>query len=82
MLYDHAALGFGELQGDDVWAPDDTVELILESLPVGEHFDIWEPTDIPYRLSLTYLARLVGIDSAITTATTPVAVATFPGGTP
>ena len=24
---------------------------------------IWDPADIPYRLSLAYLARLIGIDS-------------------
>lgn len=81
LLYDHAVLGYGQLQGD-VWAPDDTVELILESLPVEEHYDIWDPTDIPYRLSLTYLARLVGIDSAVSTDASPVAVATFPKVTP
>lgn len=82
LLYDHAVLGFGELLGDDIWAPDDTVELLLESVPVEEHYDIWDPTDIPYRLSLTYLARLVGIDSAVSTDASPVAVATFPKVTP
>ncbi|HEX3864911.1 MAG TPA: DUF4255 domain-containing protein [Stellaceae bacterium] len=78
VLGDHAVLTFTELLGDDVWAPDDTVELILESLPVNDHYDIWEPTDIPYRLSLTYLARLIGIDSTLTTAAAPIAVAGFP----
>jgi hypothetical protein len=78
VLNDHAVLGFGELIGD-VWAPDDTVELILEALPVADHYDIWEPTDLPYRLSLTYLARLVAIDSARSEEAPPVAVATFSG---
>jgi hypothetical protein len=81
VLHDHAVLGFGELQGD-VWAPEDTVELILESVPVEEHYDIWEPTDIPYRLSLAYLARLVGIDPAVAAGGPPVAVASFPGAAP
>ena len=76
-LYDHAVLGFGELVGS-IWAPDDTVELILESLPVEEHYDIWDPTDIPYRLSLTYLARIIGIDSMLTNNAPPVVLATFP----
>jgi hypothetical protein len=79
VLNDHAVLGFGELLGGDVWAPDDTVELILESLPVEDHYDIWNPTEIPYRLSLTYLARLVAIDSALSEEAPPVAVATFSG---
>jgi Pvc16 N-terminal domain len=82
VLHDHAVLGFGELLGDDVWMPDDTVELILESLSVEEHYDIWEPTDIPYRLSLAYLARLIGIDSTLGKGGPPVVLATLPRVTP
>lgn len=78
LFYDHALLRFDELQGDKVWAPDDTVEIVMESLPVDTLYDIWEPTDIPYKLSLTYLVRILGIDSGILTNTAPVAVATFP----
>jgi Pvc16 N-terminal domain len=81
LFYDQAVLGFSELLGE-VWAPDDTVEIVMESLPVEEHYDIWEPTDIPYRLSLAYLARVIGIESAISTVDSPVAVATFPVGAP
>lgn len=77
-FYDHPVLSFGELQGDGVWAADDTVELLMESLPVEQHYDIWEPTDIPYRLSLAYLARVVGIDSAVRVAAAPVAQASAP----
>lgn len=75
-LYENAALDFSQLAGPG-WAPDDTVELILESLPVEEHYDIWEPTDIPYRLSLTYLAKIVGIDPKRTGSAAPVVVADF-----
>jgi hypothetical protein len=78
IFYDHAILTFGQLQGDDVWAPDDTVEIMMESLPVEQHYDIWEPTELPYRLSLTYLARVIGIDSTVSTSSAPVAVANFP----
>jgi len=77
LFYDHAVLSFGDLLGDDVWAPDDTVELVMESLPVQDLFDIWDPTDIPFKLSLTYLARIIGLDSALSTAAAPVASATF-----
>jgi hypothetical protein len=82
LLNDHAVLRFSDLLGDDVWSSDDTVELILEALPVEDHYDIWEPTDVPYRLSLTYLARLIGIDSAVAIAEAPVAVAGFPSVQP
>jgi hypothetical protein len=81
MFYDHAVLGFGELLGN-VWSPDDTVEIIMESLPVEQHYDIWDPTDVPYKLSLTYLARVIGIDSGVSTGGAPVAVATVPPVTP
>jgi hypothetical protein len=77
VLNDRTVLRFGDLLGAGVWAPDDTVELVLESLPVEEHYDIWDPTDLPYRLSLTYLARLIGIDSAVVISAPPVAVANF-----
>jgi hypothetical protein len=78
LFSDHAVLTFGDLLGDNVWAPDDTVELILESLPVEDYYDIWEPSEVPYRLSLAYLARVIGIDSALTTQAPPVAVAAAP----
>jgi hypothetical protein len=80
LFYDRAVLHSADLLSDPIhptWAPDDTVEIVMESLPVSDHYDIWEPTEIPYRLSLTYLARIVGIDSAVTTDTAPVTVATF-----
>jgi hypothetical protein len=80
LFYDRAVLAFGELLGDQVWSPDDTVEIIMESLPVEEHYDIWEPTEIPYKLSLAYLARVIGIDSTISTTGAPVVSATFPQG--
>lgn len=78
LLSDRAVLRFGDLLGDEVWAPDDTVELLLESLPVDDHYDIWDPSEVPYRLSLAYLARVVGIDSAISVPAAPVAVASLP----
>lgn len=79
LFHDHAALGFSELLGN-AWAPDDTVELVLESLPADEHYDIWDPTDVPYRLSLAYLARIVGVDSTLEGSAAPVLVANVPQG--
>jgi hypothetical protein len=78
IFYDHAVLGFSELLGDQVWSPDDTVEIMMESPRVEELFDIWDPTDIPYKLSLTYLARVIGIDSAVPTGGGPVVSLTLP----
>jgi hypothetical protein len=74
LLNDNAVLTATDLLGSGVWAPDDTVELMLEATPVEELYDIWEPTEIPYKLSLSYLARLIALDSSLTTSPAPVAV--------
>jgi hypothetical protein len=71
LFHDRAVLNRGDLSGSS-WQPDDTVEIVMESLPVEQHYDIWESTDIPYRLSLTYLARIIGIDSALVSGGPPV----------
>ena len=34
---------------------------MLESLPLEDHYRIWDASDVPYRLSLTYVARVVGL---------------------
>ncbi len=71
VLYDHAELGAADLRGNS-WSPEDSVQLVLESLPVDDHFRIWETTDLPYRLSLPYLARIVGIEPTEALARPPV----------
>jgi hypothetical protein len=78
LFYDHAVLDAVELLGHGVWAPDDSVEIVMESLPVEELYDIWDPTEIPYKLSLTYLSRVIGIDSAFSTGGPRVVSAAFP----
>lgn len=60
VLHDHPMLGPPELQGDS-WVPDDSVQLLFESLPIEEHYRAWGTSDVPYRLSLTCMARGVGI---------------------
>jgi hypothetical protein len=60
VLYDRAELGPADLQGNS-WDSDDTVQLVLESLPIEDHYRIWDTADVPYRLSLTYMARVIGI---------------------
>jgi hypothetical protein len=79
-LYDHASLVAGDLKGTS-WSPDDTLQILLESIPVSEHHHIWEPADIPYKLSLSYLVRVVGLDSSVPAGTGVVATATT-GGLP
>lgn len=80
VLADNATLPRGELLGTS-WGATDTLQILLESLPVSEHHDIWEPADIPYKLSLAYLVRVVGLDPGVPGTSPIVQSATF-GGTP
>jgi hypothetical protein len=70
-LYDAAEIGPADLQGGS-WSASDSVQLILQSLPVEEHFSIWETTDLSYRLSLTYMARVVGVEPDVELDVPPV----------
>jgi len=61
VLYEHAELDSPHLIGSS-WRPEDSVQLVLESLPIEDHTRIWDTVRKPYRLSLTYMARIVGIE--------------------
>ncbi len=78
VLYDHAEIGPAELQGPS-WTPADSVQLVLDSLPLEDHFRIWETTNLPYRLSLTYCARVIGIEPEVADGASIVASAQFTG---
>ena len=80
-LYDRAELGAADLTGTS-WAPDDTVQLVLETLTLEEHFCIWDTVDMPYRLSLTYMARIIGIAPAERIVAVPVVRSIFQAGAP
>jgi hypothetical protein len=75
-LYDNSELGFGSLVGDS-WLPDDSVQLVLETLPIEEHFCIWDTVGMPYRLSATYRAQIIGIAPTVVETTPPVTRAVF-----
>lgn len=73
-LFDKGEVGAADLQGAS-WDSDDTVQLVLESLPLDDHYRIWDSANVPYRLSLTYMARVIGVTSTETVPVTPVLVA-------
>lgn len=77
-LYDHAELGAADLAGSS-WEQDDTVQLVLDSLPLEDQYRIWDAGEVPYRLSLTYTARVVGIAPAEELALPPVIQAQIGG---
>jgi hypothetical protein len=77
-LYDRAELGPADLTGTS-WAADDSVQLVLETLTLQEHFCIWDTVDMPYRLSLTYLARIIGVAPSERIVASPVVRSIFQG---
>ena len=75
-FYDRPELGIAELQGAG-WEPGDSVQLVFDSLPLQDHLRLWETVDAPYRLSLAYTARVVGIEPTVRVGTAPVVEAIF-----
>ena len=76
VLYDRRELGAADLVGTS-WEKDDTVQLVLESLPLEDHYRIWDAGEVPYRMSLTYMARVVALTSNESASGPPVVDATF-----
>jgi hypothetical protein len=71
-----AELGASELADDGtgtpMFEPGDSVQLILESPPIEEQQHIWDASDLTYRVSLAFRARIVGIESLETISAPPV----------
>jgi hypothetical protein len=76
VLDDHRELGAANLVGTS-WDTDDTVQLLLDSLPLEDHYRIWDANNVAYRLSLTYLARIVGLTPSETIGGPPIVDAAF-----
>jgi hypothetical protein len=77
-LYDKAELGSSDLLKPQ-WESGDSMQIIFESLPVQDHYSIWDPTRMPYRLSLTYMVRVIGIEPTVEVSEAPVVSASFQG---
>jgi len=75
-LSDRAELAASQLSEEDpanpVFRPEDSVQVFLDSLPIEDHYRIWDASQLSYRLSLTYRVRVVGIDSAVISETARV----------
>jgi hypothetical protein len=82
-FFDHAEIGRSELHDDPdptkprVWGPVDTMQLVLETLPVEDLYKIWDASDLSYRLSATYRARVLGLESSDVRSAPPVVDAEF-----
>lgn len=81
-FYDRAEVGTADLFEDPtipVWHAGDNLQIILESLPVEDHYRIWDASELGYRLSLTYRVRVAHLESAEGLHAPPVVESTFEG---
>lgn len=63
-LYDKAEVGRGDLVETATapgWGASDSMQLVLQSLPVETHYRIWDAAELGYRLSLIYRARVTSL---------------------
>jgi hypothetical protein len=80
-FYDHAEIARAELVEDatrPIWEPEDNIQLVFESLPVEDHYRIWDSSDLPYRISLTYRVRVAGLEPSRRDRESRVIEAGFP----
>ncbi|MEO8699975.1 MAG: DUF4255 domain-containing protein [Kofleriaceae bacterium] len=79
-FYDHAEVSRAELFEDankPVWQATDTMQIVMDTLSVEDQYRIWDSGELPYRLSVTYRARVLGLDSTLVHSSVPVVDARF-----
>jgi hypothetical protein len=85
-LYDHAELGRAELFDDPtrptVWGDRDSLQIVLESLPIEDLYRIWDSSELAYQLSATYRVRVLALDSLEELRSSRVEDAAFNTGRP
>ncbi len=62
-LHHHPIMDVSSLSTDGNWKQDEVVQLIPEELSTEDMMRIWDSINPGYRLSLSYIARVVKIDS-------------------
>jgi len=62
-LYLHPVLDISSLSGEADWNAGDFIQLIPAELTTEDLMRIWNAIDPPYRLSVSYIARVVRIDA-------------------
>lgn len=79
-FYQKAELGTGDLFEDPatpVWNAGDGLQIVLESLPIEDHYRIWDASELGYRLSVTYRVRVASLEPVVQPVAPPVVEATF-----
>lgn len=79
-FYDRAELATADLVEDPVtpvWEPGDGLQVMLDSLPIQDHYRIWDSSELGYHLSLSYKVRVAHLDTIELRLAPPVVEATF-----
>lgn len=71
-LHQHPIMDVSSLSEEGGWRNDDVVQIIPAELSNEDLMRIWDALAPDYRLSLSYIARVIRIDSADTQAGLPV----------
>lgn len=67
----------------DAFYPDETVDLVLDQIPLADLYDIWQFSLQHMQVSVSYIARTVAIDSALElNEYAPVQTRSFGAGKP
>ena len=76
-LHDHPIMDNSSLTEDGGWLPDDVVHIIPAELSNEDMMRIWDAIAPYYRLSISYIARVVRIDPEDTSHGQPVVATRF-----
>ena len=71
-LYEHPILDASSLSPEAGWGADEVVQIIPSELSIHDMMRIWDAFEPPYRLSVSYIARLVRLDPDQMVAGRPV----------
>ena len=80
-LYLHPVLDASILSPDAAWGPDEVVQLIPAELTIEDMTRLWDALHPSYRLSVSYIARMVRIDPDGVAGAMPVLATRFGYGT-
>jgi hypothetical protein len=80
-LYLHPILDASSLSPEAGWGSDEVIQIIPSELPTEDMMRIWDALEPPYRLSVSYIARLVRLDPDAIEQAAPVVATRFGYGT-
>jgi hypothetical protein len=79
-LHQHAILDASTLMPDGGWAPDEVIHLLPEELSTEDMLRLWDAIDPAYRLSASYVARVVTLAPDNVAGGVPVVATRIGGG--